>query len=70
MKQHMWTAREVAKYYGVTTRTIRRWRAIGIVPKPATPPGTHPRWNPADITENNRDTGGHGRTNAPPSSIP
>ena len=28
-------AREVAEILGVTTRTLRRWRAAGITPQPA-----------------------------------
>jgi DNA-binding transcriptional MerR regulator len=42
------TRKDVAKYFGVTTRTITAWRAKGILP-PAKRVGGLLFWSPADI---------------------
>lgn len=39
--------KDVACRYGVSTRTIQRWRCQGILPKPRILHG--PFWTPADI---------------------
>lgn len=38
------TKRELAKFYGVSTRTIDVWRSEGKIPQPEMTPGGRPRW--------------------------
>lgn len=37
--------KEVARFLGVSTRSIERWIAAGKFPKPCTPQGTVKRWH-------------------------
>lgn len=43
------TAGQVAKIFGVTTRTVYRWRREGILPDSFRTPGGHSRYLGSDI---------------------
>ena len=44
----------IAKYYGVSPSTVRRWEALGIIPKSVRTPGGHRRFSLPDWRVLNR----------------
>ncbi|MGF1582366.1 MAG: helix-turn-helix transcriptional regulator [Gemmataceae bacterium] len=48
-KKVFYTIKEIATLFGVTDRTVRRWKAAGKLPTPVTPTKNTIRWRVEDI---------------------
>lgn len=74
MTDETWNKHRVAKHYGVTTRTIERWRAGGKLPDPCVETAGCVRWRPEDIrghrVKDSADINRHQPTNAAGTSNP
>ena len=49
------TAMQVAKIYGITRRTVWRWSAMGIIPKPKLIAPRFTRWDRDEVLEAIKD---------------
>lgn len=50
MAEPLWTIADVARYFGVTIKTVRRWIMLGMIPQPSRIGGSL-RWKPAEIQD-------------------
>ena len=47
----LWCAREIAEFFGVTSKTVARWRASGLVPYVVLPGGGSIRYDPEAVED-------------------
>jgi len=52
MAESLWTIADVARHFGVTIKTVRRWIVRGVIPQPAQLINGGPLyWKPSEITD-------------------
>ena len=52
----VWDRQQLADHFGVTVRTINRWRQNNRLPEPIDYPGGYPRWRASDIVGDEKET--------------